>query len=221
MAITCQRLLTEMGNRAWSGFNRDDMVFGNEDAITAQTELNIALRYLSNLEDFPYRAEKMEITTRANGKEYTAPDGQIDRIYNVENLKELKYIGNADDLDKTKTGTPEGYYIDYSNPDQSLRLYPIPNKKVKLKVVYNTLKPVMDKDGMTLKFEFENANDTINMPDSIAPLFMDCLVLRTMITNNKDEQDENYRPTINEFWEHWRLFKKACKPADTKTFFFF
>lgn len=221
MAITCQRLLTEMGNRAWSGFNRDDMVFGNEDAITAQTELNIALRYLSNLEDFPYRAEEMEITTRANGKEYTAPDGQIDRIYNVESLKELKYIGNADDLDKSKTGTPEGYYIDYSNPDQSLRLYPVPNKKVKLKVVYNTLKPVMDKDGMTLKFEFENANDTINMPDSIAPLFMDCLVLRTMVTNNKDEQDENYRPTINEFWEHWRLFKKACKPADTTTYFYF
>lgn len=221
MPITCQRLLTEMGNRAWSGFNRDDMVFGNEDAITAQTELNIALRYLSNLEDFPFRAEEMEITTRANGKEYTAPDGQIDRIYNVESLKEIKYIGNADDLDKTKTGTPEGYYIDYSNPDQSLRLYPIPDKKVKLKVVYNTLKPVMDKDGMTLKFEFENANDTINMPDSIAPLFMDCLVLRTMITNNKDEQDENYRPTINEFWEHWRLFKKACKPADTTTYFYF
>jgi hypothetical protein len=59
------------------------------------------------------------------------------------------------------------------------------------------------------------------MPDSIAPLFMDCLVLRTMITNNKDEQDENYRPTINEFWEHWNLFKKACKPADTTTYFYF
>lgn len=221
MAITCQRILAEMGDRAWSGFNRDDMVFGEEDARTAQAELNIALRYLSNLEDFPFRAEEMEITTRANGKEYTAPDGQIDRIYNVENLKELKYIGNADDLDKSKTGTPTSFYIDYSNPAQSLRLYPIPDKKVKLRVVYNTLKPVMDKDGMTLKFEFENANDTINMPDSIAPLFMDCLVLRTMITNNKDEQDENYRPTINEFWEHWNLFKKACKPADTTTYFYF
>lgn len=221
MAITCQRILTEMGDRAGSGFYRDDMVFGEEDARTAQAELNIALRYLSNLEDFPFRAEEMEITTRANGKEYTAPDGQIDRIYNVENLKELKYIGNADDLDKSKTGTPTGFYIDYSNPDQALRLYPIPDKKVKLRVVYNTLKPVMDKDGMTLKFEFENANDTINMPDSIAPLFMDCLVLRTMITNNKDEQDENYRPTINEFWEHWNLFKKACKPADTTTYFYF
>ena len=221
MAITCQRILTEMGDRAWSGFNRDDMVFGEEDARTAQAELNIALRYLSNLDDFPFRAEEMDITTRANGKEYTAPDGQIDRIYNVENLKELKYIGNADDLDKSKTGTPTSFYIDYSNPDQALKLYPIPDKKIKLRVVYNTLKPVMDKDGMTLKFEFENANDTINMPDSIAPFFMDCLVLRTMITNNKDEQDENYRPTINEFWEHWNLFKKNCKSVDTRTYFYF
>ena len=41
---------------------------------------------------------------------------------------------------------------------------------------------------------------------------MDCLVLRTIITNMKDEQDENYRPTINEFNEVWRVFVKACKP---------
>ncbi|MBR5012331.1 MAG: hypothetical protein IKY15_00155 [Clostridia bacterium] len=221
MAITCQRLLTEMGDRAWSGFNRDDMVFGQEDARTAQAELNVALRYLMNLDDFPFKAEEMEITTRPNGKEYSAPDGQIDRIYNLENLKELKFIGNADDLDTSKVGTPTSYYIDYSNPDQSLKLYPTPDKRAKYKVVYNTLKPVMDKDGATLKFEFENAEDTINLPDSIAHLFMDCLVLRTMVTNNKDEQDENYRPTINEFYEHWRLFKKECKSADTQTYFYF
>jgi hypothetical protein len=48
-----------MGDRAWSGFNRDDMVFGQEDARTAQAELNVALRYLSNLEDFPFKAEEI------------------------------------------------------------------------------------------------------------------------------------------------------------------
>lgn len=216
MSITCQRLLTEMGARAWSGFNRDDMVFGNEDAITAQAELNIALRYLTNLEDFPFKSEIMEFSTRANGKEYSAPDGQIDRVFSAETQRELKFIGNANDL-KEATGTPTSYYIDYSNPDQSLMLYPTPDKREKIRVVYNTLKPVMSVDG-ELKYEFENAEDTINLPDSIAYLFMDCLVLRTMVTNNKDEQDENYRPTINEFNEHWRLFKKACKPALTDTF---
>ena len=39
----------------------------------------------------------------------------------------------------------------------------------------------------------------------------------TMIQNNKDEQDENYRPTIDEFEKRWRLFKNACNPVDTIT----
>lgn len=221
MTITCQQLLTEMGNRAWSGFNRDDMVFGSEDALTAQTELNVALRYLINLVDFPFRAEQMEFSTRIDRNEYEAPDGQISRIFNKETLKELKYIGNANDLDTTKTGTPTSWYIDYYNPEQSLKLYPTPDKKDKYVIVYNTFKPVMDKDGETLKYEFENAEDTINMPESIDYLFKDCLVLRTMVTNNKDEQDENYQPTMNEFYEHWRVFKRCVNPIVADTFFYF
>lgn len=218
MSITCQRLLTEMGHRAWSGFNKDDMVFGNEDAQTAQAELNVALRYLINLIDFPFKRQETEIVTRGGANGYYAPDGQINHIYNSKNV-ELKYIGNADGIDTKKQGEPTSYYFDYSNPDgKTLNLYPLPITRDKLKVVYNVYKPVLDKNGIDYKFEFENEDDILNLPDDIAPLFMDCLVLRTMVTNNKDEQDENYRPTINEFNEHWKVFKKACKPARTETY---
>jgi hypothetical protein len=37
MTITAQRLLAELGKRAWSGFNADDMEFDNEDSLQAQT----------------------------------------------------------------------------------------------------------------------------------------------------------------------------------------
>ena len=66
--------------------------------------------------------------------------------------------------------------------------------------------------GEHKKYKFENANDYINMPENIVDLFKDCLILRTIITNMKDEQDENYRPTIEEFNEAWRVFLRACKP---------
>lgn len=217
MAINCQRLLTEMGDRAWSGFNRDDMVFGQEDARTAQAELNVALRYLLNLTNFPFKGQEQTITTRPNNARYNAPDGQIDRIYSEETLKELKFLGDGSNLDKTKAGTPEGYYIDYSVPDSTICLYPIPNKREKYTLTYNVFKPVMDKDFTEYKFEFEKADDVLNMPESIDFLFMDCLVLRTMVTNNKDEQDENYKPTINEFNEAWRVFLKAVKPTRYET----
>ena len=48
MAVTAQRLLDELGRRAWSGFNADDMEFSSEDSLQAKTELNAAMRYLVN-----------------------------------------------------------------------------------------------------------------------------------------------------------------------------
>ena len=77
----------------------------------------------------------------------------------------------------------------------------------------------MDAEEGTLKFEFENADDYLNLPlmtdDSkrftLEYLFMDCLVLKTMEQNNKDQEDENYQPTINEFNERWKVFKKKSK----------
>lgn len=221
MTITCQQLLTEMGNRAWSGFDKDDMKFGEEEAESALSELNVALRYLTNLEDFPFRAEEYEFTTKTGRKDYSAPDGQISRIFDKETYKELSYIGNADDLDKTKTGTPTSWYVTYIDNEQIINLYPTPETRKKYFVIYNTFKPVRDIDGYTLKYKFENANDTINLPETIDYLFMDCLVLRTMVTNNKDEQDENYQPTIKEFFEHWKVFKNCSRPANRNTYFYF
>lgn len=212
MAITAQRLLTELGRRAWSGFNSDDMVFDNEDSLQAQAELNAALRYLINLIDFPFRGAELEIETDKNSELYNMPEGQIQEIYNANSLAVLEFIGDSSKYNKTVTGEPTGYWIDYNNPTQRIRLYPIPDKTYNLNVLYNQYKPVIDYRTKKKKFEFENASDYMNLPANLEYLFMDCLVLRTIITNMKDEQDENYRPTINEFNEAWRVFVKACKP---------
>lgn len=220
MTITAQRLLTELGHRAWSGFNIDDMVWGSEDALQAQTELNFALRYLMSLEDFPFRAKEQNINASKGVKNYSSPAGQITSIYFVDDLSALTYIGDSSKYDKEVTGKPESFWIDFNNPTQKIRLYPIPDNKYPLKVVYNQFTPVLSVDGEA-KFEFTEADDIINMPQTLEYLFMDCLVLRTMQTNNKDQQDENYVPTINEFNEAWRVFKKACKPAKIDTYVIF
>lgn len=215
MAITGQRLLTELGRREWGGFNKDDMVWGAEEAETAITELNSAIRYLFNLEDFPFKAEEQDFKTRSGNITYSAPDGQIDTIYNLETLKELTYVKDVNNLDKTKKGTPTHYYLDYSNPEQpTLKLYPIPEKQERFRIAYNVMKPVKSADGYETKYEFENADDVINLPSTIDFLFFDCLVLRTMAINNKDEQDENYRPTMAEFEQAWRVFKQKANATN-------
>ncbi len=81
MTITAQRILTELGNRAWSGFNADDMQWDNVDSQQAKTELNFAVRYLINLQDFPFKAKEKLLSVMPNKANYSIPEGQITNIY--------------------------------------------------------------------------------------------------------------------------------------------
>ena len=139
-------------------------------------------------------------------------EGQITSIYDTKTLGELEFIGDSSKYDKQLVGTPSGYWVDYSNPKVKIRLYPIPDGVYNYNIVFNQFQPVKDKDGKLTKYEFANSTDFLNLPANLEYLFMDCLVMRTIITNMKDEQDENYRPAINEFNEYWKNFIKACNP---------
>lgn len=212
MTITGQDILTELGHSAWSGFNADDMVWDNEDSWQARTELNKGIRHLFNLKDFPFRGKEQNIETDKNNELYSMPDGQITTIYNADTLEELIFIGDNSEFNKESIGKPSHYWIDYNNPAQRIRLYPIPDKTYNLNVVYNQFLPVIDYKTKKKKYKFENGEDYINMPNNIVDLFKDCLVMRVIITNMKDDQDENFQPAINEFNEMWRLFIRACRP---------
>lgn len=212
MTITAQRILTELGNKAWSGFNADDMIFTSDDSKLARTELNGALRYLINLQDFPFKAKEKQFAAMAGIAEYTPPTGQIASVYDVDTFDNLIFVEDPQNYKKDDTGEPTHYWIEYKNPRTKLRLYPIPNDTYNYSIVYNQFKPVKDGDDGSLKFEFTKENDYINLPADLEFLFMDCLVLKTIEQNNKDEQDENYRPTINEFNERWQVFKKSARP---------
>ena len=210
--ITAQRIYNELGTSAWSGWTADDLEFGKEDSKQAQTEVNKALRYLMNLNDFPFRKKEKAIETTAGAETFAMVEGQITDIYDAKTLSKLEFIGDASRYDKEATGTPTGYWVEYNNPKVKIRLYPIPDGVYNYNIVYNQFQPVKDKDGKLTKYEFESAEDYLNLPSNLEYLFMDCLVMRTIITNMKDEQDENFRPAINEFNEYWKSFKKACNP---------
>ena len=210
--IVAEKILQRLGDEPWGGFNRDDMVWDREEAQTAKTVINRALRYLITLEDFPFRIKEKTLETSTGAETFAMVEGQISEIYNTSTLLPLEYISDNSSYNKEIKGEPKGYWIEYSNPKAKIRLYPIPDGLYSFNVVYNQYQPVIDQDGKTKKYEFENANDFINMPSHLENAFIDCLVMRAIVTNNKDEQDENYRPSINEFNEHWKIFKKLCQP---------
>lgn len=212
MTITVQDLLNTLGDRAWSGFNKDDMIFGNAEAATALAELNAAHRYLMALRDFPFKYMSEEISTDKNVAEYPMIEGQISEIVNLNNLRNLKELQEHNNL-QDKIGEPVNFWINYSNPDANIVLYPTPDKVYNLKIIYNTYKFIMDNKGNLLN-KFENEDDFLNLPSYLEDLYADCLILRTMATNNKDEQDENYRPILKEFNEAWMNFIRAANPTD-------
>ena len=212
--ITVQRLLEELGNKAWSGFNKDDMIYTNEDAQTAITELNGAHRYLLALEDFPFKDKEMIITTQANKANYTAPNGQIKCILTADNKSYLPVIEHPESLIKDE-GTPQKFYISYDNPElPEIVLYPTPTEAKKYIVKYNELRFILDKEGNPIT-EFSSADDVLNLPKHIEYYYMDALILRTIAQNNKDITDENYQPTLNEFNEVWRNFVKMSQPVQS------
>ncbi len=212
MTITVQDLLDELGNRAWSGFNKDDMVFGTEEAFTALAELNAAHRYLMASRDFPFKVLSDEIITSSNISQYPMIEGQVTEIVNKKTLQKLSQIQDWNALPEA-VGEPDSFWISFSNPDASIVLYPTPDKTYNFSVIYNTYKFILDKKGNQL-YKFTNVDDYLNLPSYLEYLYADCLVLRTMATNNKDEQDENYRPILQEFAEAWRNFIHAANPVD-------
>ena len=212
MTITAQKILTKLGNSAWSGFNIDDMVFTSDDSAQAREELNRALRFLINLEDFPFKTSSKSLMAISGINKYSVPVGQISEIYNDENNKKLEFVQPKYDKTEIANTTPTSFWIDNKNPKENLVLYPTPDKTYNFTIVFSQFMPVKKQDG-TLAFEFTAPDDYINIPSRLEYLFTDCLILRTMAQNNKDEQDENFRPTVNEFWEYWKNFLKACNPV--------
>ena len=210
--ITAQNLLDMLGQEPWSGFNADDMDFTKPESDSARRCLNRAVRYLLTLKDFPFRSKEYSFATDRMTEYYKTVEGQINKIYRTDNYKELAYIGDSSTYDKNISGEPTHYWIEQGNPKQQIRLYPIPDKSYEYNIQYNAFQPVIDEGGKIRKYKFEKAGDYLNIPPNLEDVFADCLVLRTIITNNKDEQDENYRPTISEFNEHWTEFIKLSSP---------
>ena len=56
MTITAQRLLTELGQVAWSGFSADDMEFSSTDSVQARAELK---RIKPKLDELNQSADKI------------------------------------------------------------------------------------------------------------------------------------------------------------------
>lgn len=104
-----------------------------------------------------------------------------------------------------QTGQPQKYYVD--NKDR-IKFYPAPDKNYEIKLeTYDTM-PVVDAES-GLKGNFTSESDTLNVPERLEDLFIDCLSYFCNEILNGDPTDEEYQEHMLRYSEVYKLLEKA------------
>lgn len=177
--------------------------------------LNRTIRVLWNSKEWNFRRE-IKKTMLAPGKSTIAMSNYIIaqngiRIDGVPLVfdKNIPFYDNASNGGNNKIGKPEKYYI--NNKDKII-LYPVPDKKYNLMIETFNLHPIVARDG-TLKTVISDEDDTLNLPQRLEDLFIDCLNYFCNEILNGDITDEEYQEHALRYSEVYKLLEKADKAS--------
>lgn len=166
--------------------------------------LNRALRVLWNINEWNFRREILDKKIDSINSTLSMPNAIIADEGIKLNKTALTYDKEIPFYDE-QTGTPQKYYVD--NKDK-IRFYPKPDKEYDLKIeVFNAL-PVVGEDG-SQKGVFNAATDTLNIPERLENLFVDCLTYFCNEILNGDPTDEEYSEHALREAEVYKLLVKA------------
>lgn len=166
--------------------------------------LNRAIRVLWNSKEWNFRREikKLFLNTGKNSvaiSDYIIAQNGV-RINNTPIIfdREIPFYD-------MQTGAPERYFI---NNQDKIIFYPTPDKKYNLTLETYSTMPVVDKDN-TSKSTFTEQTDTINIPERLEGLFIDCLNYFCNEILNGDVTDEEYQEHSLRYSEVYKLLEKA------------
>ena len=198
-------IIKDVSNLRWSIVDPEPESFA-EVQKAVKLAVAQAHNYIWNLDDFPFKVKKD--ATFINGGENTvlAPKGNIMRVFVDGASKELQQIVAQDaDFLAPKNGTPEFYWVEFTDEGAVIKVYPTPKERTTIVVRYVSNMKAKDSAG-NLKHNLENMDDVLNLPNdkSIEDLYLQCLNLKSMVYLVADETDENYKPYEKEFLEAYK-----------------
>lgn len=166
--------------------------------------LNRAIRVLWNSKEWNFRREIIDEKINNSMSYLVMPTCIMARNGITIDNKALIYDRELP-LYQEINGKPQKYYID--NKDR-IKFYPIPDKEYNIKLeIYGTM-PIIDAEN-GLKGNFTSEYDTLNIPERLEDLFIDCLSYFCNEILNGDPTDEEYQEHALREAEVYKLLEKA------------
>lgn len=217
MGKTFDQSLIDTANIPMSMIDPEDMQDKtSEEFISLRRVQQGCHTELSNRDDFPFNKFTKTIQTSKNMQAYSLPEGRVVkvRIYNNNNISELKYDTNID-MYNTTMGAPKEFVVTY-NPNK-IKFYPTPDKSYKIQVDYISTKNIILPDD-TYSYTIEN-NSTLRMPEQYQHLYFDALEYYVLAENMRKVSNARYEPTLITFQEKWKIFLRGCQAVESETIF--
>lgn len=215
MGKTFDQSLIDTANIPMSMIDPEDMAdTTSEEFISLRRVQQGAHNELTNREDFPFNKYTKTIMTMPNMATYTVTEGTVEKVY-IKGDRELKYDSEIPTYDNINNAEPTKYCVKY-NPDK-IQLYPVPDKKYNINIVFNNTKNVIDVNDEP-SYEI-TIGSTLRMPERVQHLYFDALEYYVLTENMRKQSNPRWQPTQQIFEAKWRVFLKACRGTDSDTYF--
>jgi hypothetical protein len=198
-------IIKDVSNLRWSIVDPEPESFA-EVQKAVKLAIPQAHSYIWGLSDFPFKNKKQAYNLTKGQTSLLAPSGQIKSVL-VEGAKICLSPLQVEDVDllEVKEGTPQYYWVEFTDKGATINLYPRPEKPITLIVRYETNLKARNVNS-ELKANLSDINDVLNLPEdeSIEDLYLHCLYTKSMEYLIADNSDENYQPYQKEFDEAYR-----------------
>ena len=213
MSLTLLDLYNSCATQEWSMYDNDAMT-NEEMEQSLVLALNKSIIEILYSYPFSFRLKTHIIFTKKGIVEYNLPKGLIqkDNSNNFSvffNNKNLKCLENHNDIEISKQGYPEYFYI----LEDKIHFYPIPADKFIISIKYETLVIGENKSGENI-YSLKNIDDVVKIPEFLEEIFKNTVIAKTMLNSIASESDENFSAYKKQYEQFYKLLMKYSKGVE-------
>lgn len=214
MVINFLDLYNDVASQPWSMFDsgaevKDDF----EPALVSS--INKAIIDVWYSYPFSFRLRKRKISTMRNIQKCELPNGNMINESSIEdNLFSIKidnsYLSYNPDI-TSDTSAEFGKPREFTIEDDTLVLFPIPDKRYTIDIKYLTLSIGFDNNDNEI-FYLENPTDFISIPEKYETVFKNTILAKALMDSIASVNDENYAGYKLQFDKAFKLLIKVTNP---------